>query len=117
MPRREHRQDLIAVYDVARGIDSQTPVGITVVGDARIGAMADDETLQLVEVGRPAAVVDVEPIWVGECRDDVGAQPSQRLRGGPMRGTVRAVDDHAQPVEPMRCCVDDVRHVLLESLG
>ena len=44
-------------------------------GDTGIGSLGDDETLQLVQVGRPAAVVDVEAVRDGECRDDVSAEP------------------------------------------
>ena len=52
---------------------------------------------QRVQVGGPAAVVDVQPVRLGADRDHLGAGPAQQPRAPAGRGPVRAVDDHPQP--------------------
>jgi hypothetical protein len=59
---REDRHDLVAVDVVARGVDGQAPVGVAVVGDPEVGSGLDDGAAQRAEVGRPEAVVDVQPV-------------------------------------------------------
>ena len=52
---REHGQDLVAVDELAVGVDRQAPVGVAVVGDARRRRRTlDDRLLQRLEVRRAA---------------------------------------------------------------
>ena len=98
---REDAHDLVAVDLVALGVDGEAAVGVAVVGDADVGALADDGVLEVLEVGRAVAVVDVEAVGLGADLDDVGAGEAEHL-GRDRRGrTVGAVDDDGEPVEPV----------------
>ena len=58
---------------VPSAVDREAAVGVAVVRDAEVGAVLDDGGAQRVEVGRAAAVVDVETVRLGVDRDDLGA--------------------------------------------
>jgi hypothetical protein len=64
--------------------------------------VGDDGLAQAVQVGGAVAVVDVEAVRLRADHGDVGAGLAQRPRGDVAGGAVRAVDDDAQPVEPVR---------------
>ncbi|GAA4948462.1 hypothetical protein GCM10023238_13460 [Streptomyces heliomycini] len=94
----------------------QAPVGVAVVRDAQRGPVLDDRGLQPAEVGRAAAVVDVEPVRVGADGDDLGPGPGERLRGDLRGGAVRLVEDDPQAVQPVRKGADEVGDVTVEPL-
>ncbi len=97
---RQDRQDLVAVDVVALVVDRQAAVGVAVEGEAGVGAVLEDRLLQRTEVGRAAAVVDVEPVGVGADRDDLGAgllAGRADRRRTPRRGRSRATT--LSPVE------------------
>ena len=87
--QREDGQDLVAVDDLAVRVDREAAVGVAVEGEADVGTVLEDCLLQHVEVGRAAAVVDVDP--VGLRADRVrrrhprraapGDRPRRRRRG------------------------------------
>ena len=96
-PDREQRQQLVAVDDRAGGVDGQAPVGVTVVGQAEVGAVLHDRRLQQLEVGGAGAVVDAGAVTVRRDGDDLRARPPVDLGGQGGRRALRAVDDDLQP--------------------
>ncbi len=114
--QREHGEDLVAVDLVTGVVHGQAAVGVAVVRDAEVRAVLDDRGLELVQVGRAAAVVDVEAVRLGADRDDLGAGPGERLRRDPRGRAVRFVQDDLQPVEPVGQHREQVGDVLLEAL-
>ena len=74
-------------------VDGQAAVGVAVEGEADVGAVLDHGRLERLEVGRAAAVVDVEAVGLGVDRDHLGAGAAQRQRPGLGRRAVGAVDD------------------------
>ena len=80
-------------------VDGEAAVGVAVVRDARSAPCFEDRPPHEVEVGGTDPVVDVQPVGLGGDRDDLGARAAVDLRRDGRRGAVRAVDDHAQPVE------------------
>ncbi len=114
--QREHGEDLVAVDLLAGVVHGQAAVGVTVVRDTEVRAVLDDRGLQLVQVGRAAAVVDVEAVRLGADRDDLRARPGERLRRDPRGRAVRFVQDDLQPVEPVGQHRQQVGDVLLEAL-
>ena len=78
----EDREDLVAVDVLALVVDGQAAVGVAVEGEADVGAVLDHGRLERREVGRAAAVVDVEPVGLGADHDDLGA-------GGPAAPSAR----------------------------
>ncbi len=69
------------------------------------------------EVRGAAVVVDVQAVGRGVDLDDLGAGAAQRLGADVRRGTVGAVDDDAQTVEPVRQRGEQVLDVHLGALG
>ena len=98
----QHGQDLVAVDDLAGGVDGQAAVGVAVVRDPGVGAVLDHGGRQRVQVGGAAALVDVQPVRVGADRDDLGAGPAQQAGRELVGGPVRAVHDHPQPGQRRR---------------
>ena len=90
--QRQDGEDLVAVDDVALVVDREAAVGVTVEREPDVGAVLDDGRLERVEVGRAAAVVDVQAVGVGVDRDDVGAGVAERLRAGVAGGALGAVE-------------------------
>jgi hypothetical protein len=68
-------------------------------------------------VRRAAAIVDVEPVWLGEGSDDIGPETAKHLGSRAVCGTVGTVDHDPQAVEPVRRRSDDVRDIPLETVG
>ena len=75
----EDRHDLVAVDRRPGVVDGEAAVGVAVVGDPEVGALLDDGGLQHAEVGRPVAVVDVQPVGIGADDVDGGAGRAKRL--------------------------------------
>ena len=98
----EDRHDLVPVDLAAGGVHGEAAVGVAVVGDPEVGPELDDGPLEGLQVGRAAAVVDVQA--VGLRADDVhlGARAAEGVRRDPAGGAVGAVQDHAHPLEPVR---------------
>jgi hypothetical protein len=114
--QREDGQDLVPVDLLARVVDRQAPVGVAVVRDAEVGAVLQDRRLDLVEVGGPVAVVDVEAVRVGTDGDHPGTGPLEGDRGDPGGRAVRLVEHHRQAVEPVGKDTEQVGDVGLQTL-
>ena len=95
--QRQDGEDLVAVDDLAAPVHREAAVGVTVQGEADVGAVLEDRGLQHLEVGRPAALVDVGAVGLGADRDDLGTGVAQRPRPDGRGGAVRAVEDDLQP--------------------
>ena len=95
----QHGQDLVAVDDRAVGRHGEAPVGVAVEGDAEVGALLDHGPLERLQVGRPAAVVDVPPVRFGRQSDDRGAGPAEHLGSDERRRPVGAVQRHGEAGE------------------
>ena len=81
--------------------------------------MLDDGLLQDAEVGRAAAVVDVEAVGLRADRDDLEPGVAQGLGPGDGGGAVGAVDDDLEPaqVPPVEHVVGQVVGVALPGVG
>ena len=90
---REDRHDLVAVDLGAGGVHREAPVGVAVVGDAEVGAPGEDGGLEVVEVGRAVAVVDVEAVRLGADLVDLGPGQPEHLGRDRAGRAVGAVDD------------------------
>ena len=67
---RQHGHDRVTVDDRAGRVDGEATVGVAVVREAEIGPVIDYGLLQIVQMRRAAAVVDVEAVGFGVDRDD-----------------------------------------------
>ncbi len=103
--------DLVAVDDVALRIDREAAVGVSVVGDADVGAFAHDMRGELLEMRRADAVVDVEPVGVGTDHRDACARIAERLGRDSGCRAVRAVEYDMDAVEPVRQRAEQVKDV------
>ena len=99
---RKHRHDLVTVDHLAAGIDGEAPVCVPVVGQARGCAVRAHCLSQRVEVGRAASVVDAIAIRLVVDDNDISTGRTVRRRCRRTGRTVRAVDDDAQALEPLR---------------
>ncbi len=108
----EDGEDLVAVDDVALVVDRQAAVGVAVEGEAGVGTVLDDGTLEGPQVRRSAAVVDVEAVGGRVDRDHLGAGVAQRERAGLVRRALRAVEDDLEPVEGLGRGRDEVGGVV-----
>ena len=61
---RNHRQELVAIDDVAALIDDQHPIGVAVERDADIGAHLAHLRRERAGLGRAAFLVDVEAVGI-----------------------------------------------------
>ena len=114
---REDRHDAVAVDDLAVGVDCETAIGVAVVRDAHVGAVLEHGGLQLVEVRRADAVVDVHAVGVGPDDDDLGARIPEGLGRDARRGAVRAVEDDLDAVESVRQRAEQVHDVAVFGVG
>ena len=96
---RDHRQQLVAVDDMAVLVGDDHAVGVAVERDADVGAHLAHLAAELLRRGRAAVAVDVEAVGLDADRDHLGAELPQRLRHHPVGGAVGAVDHDAQAVE------------------
>ena len=108
---RQYTEDLVAVDFGAGMIDGQAPVGVAIVRDAQVGAVLNDRALQHPEMGRPIAVVDVEPVGLGPDDVDLGARRAERLGRHLRGGTVCGIDDDLEPFEPVGKAAKQMRDV------
>ena len=99
---REDRHDLVAVDLVPGRVDSETAVGVTVERDPEVGTGRDDGLLEVLEVRRAVAVVDVEPVRLPTDDGDRGPRLAERPGSHLRRGAVRGVDDDVQALEAVR---------------
>ena len=88
----DHRQQLVAVDDVAALVGDEHAVGVAVERDADIGAHLAHLAAQLLGRGRAAVAVDVEAVGLDADRDHLGAELPQRLRRHLIGGAVGAID-------------------------
>ena len=96
---RDHREQLVAVDQMAALVDQDDAVGVAVERDADVGAHLAHLAAQRLRRGRSAFLVDVESVGVDADRNDVGAQLPQRFRHHLVGRAVGAIDHHAQAVE------------------
>ena len=96
---RDHRQQLVAVDQMAALIDQDDAIGVAVERDADIGAHLAHLAAQRFRRGGSAFLVDVESVGLDADRNDIGAQFPQRFRHHLVGGAVGAIDHHAQAVE------------------
>ena len=96
----QDRHDLVAVDQVAVGVHREAAVGVTVEGDAQVGAVLDHRGLQATDVGGTGIVVDVEPVGGVVHGDDSGTGRLECGHCGRRRCTVGGIDDDLQAVEP-----------------
>ena len=96
---RDHRQDLVAVDQMAVLVGDHHAVGVAVERDADIGAHLAHLAAERIGRRRAAVAVDVEAVRLDADGDDVGAQLPQRLGRHPVGGAVGAIDDDAQAFE------------------
>ena len=76
---REQSDQSITVDELAPLVDGEEAIGITVEGDAEIGAFDQHRPLERFGVGRAATIVDVATIGRGVQHGDAGAEATQRL--------------------------------------
>ena len=96
---RDHREQLVAVDQMAALVDQDDAVGVAVERDADVGAHFAHLAAQRFRRGRAAFLVDVESVGLDADGDHVGAQFPQRFRHHLVGGAVGAIDHHAQAVE------------------
>ena len=72
---------MVAVDDVAVLVDGDQTVGVTVEGDAGVGALGDNRGLQTGRVGRSARSVDVATVRAGVDHDDLCAGTNEHVAG------------------------------------
>ena len=106
-----------AVDDVARVVHGEAAVGVTVVGDAEVGAVFNDGLREVVEVGGAHPVVDVDAVGVGADQRHPGAGIREHLRRHAGRGTVRAVENEVDAVEAVRQRPKEVHDVTVFRVG
>ena len=112
----EHGQQLVAVDHVALVVDREAPVGVAVEGEADVRTVLEDGTLERAEVGRAAAVVDVQAVGHRVDRADVGAGADQGTGTGLVRGTLGAVEDDLDAHQRVVDGVDEVTDVVVDGL-
>ena len=95
----DHRQQLVAVDDLALLIDHHDTVGIAVERDADVGAHLAYLVDQRGGGGGADLAIDVEAVGVDADGDDLCTEFPQRLGGNLVGGAVSAVDHDAQAVE------------------
>ena len=108
---------MVAVDDVAVGVDGEAAVGVAVVGDADVGAVLAHRGLQEAEVGRADAVVDVHAVGVGADDGDLRAGVAERLGRDARGGAVGAVEHDVQAVEAVRQRAEQVDDVAVLGVG
>ena len=97
-------------------VDRKAAVGVAVVGEAHVEAVADDEVLQALDVGRAAVDVDVEA--VGRVVDDVrlGAHGVEDRLGDRGGRAVGAVETDLDALHREAAGGDQVRDVAVAAL-
>ena len=114
---RKNRHDLIAIDEIAIGINGQAAIRIAIVCNSEICHIRNDCTLQLLDVRGAAIRVDVDAIRVGVDLDHVRTRATVRLGCGVGRSSIGTVDNDAQTIESMRHRRDQVIDVVLDEIG
>ncbi len=96
---RAHRQDLIAVDDLAALVDQDHPVGVAVDRDADVRAVLARDFGDVLRVGRAAALVDVGAVGLVPDCDHLGAELLEHGGRDLVGRPVRAVDRDAQALQ------------------
>src|SRR5882724_10746687 len=99
-PGRDQRHQLIAIEDVATFIGDDQPIGIAIEGNADIGATRQHLAPHLLGRQRSALAIDVQTIGRYADREHLGAEFPEYRRGDLVGGTMGAVDDDTQTIEP-----------------
>ena len=114
----EDGHDLVAVDDLAGRVDGQAAVGVAVVGDAQRRRRARrPRACRLLQVRRPAAVVDVEAVRARRRSRRPRRRPARRPPARPRWPRRWRVDDDLQAVEPVRQRREQVGDVALAAVG
>jgi hypothetical protein len=95
----DHRQELVAVDEMAALVDDDHTVGVAVERDADIGPHFPHFPAQFLGRGRAAIAVDIDAVWFDPDRNHLGAELPQAFRHHPVGRTMGAVDHHAQTLE------------------
>ncbi len=83
--------------------------------DPEVGFVREHRPDQRIEVRRPAAVIDVQPVRLGADRRDVRPGPPVGQRSQFVRRTVSAIDDHPDTLERKVDAAQQMVDVLLRS--
>ena len=108
----EQGEELVPVHELAGVVDREHAVGVTVEGDPERRSRGDDGLLQLLEMGRAALGVDVDPVRLGG-ENLVGqhrgarAQPARRCWPRRWHSRSRSRGRNGPPPRPRR---RDARH-------
>ena len=94
--QRADGDEVVAVDQCPGVVHAQDPVGVTVEGQAGVGARSHDPGLQVARMRRAAAGVDVGAVGRGVDHLDGGPQAFERAGGPRRRRAVGAVDHQAQ---------------------
>ena len=114
-PQRKDRQDLVAIDDVAVGIDGKAPVSIAVVGDADVSSVLEHSGDEIVQVRASTALVDVQAVRRGMDCHHVGTGSAHRLGGHSRRRAIGAVDHDGQSLEGRPHDVEHMIEVVLRG--
>jgi hypothetical protein len=98
--QREDGENLVAVDDVAPGVDGEAPVGVTVERESRIGAVLHHRLLKIAHVRGPAPLVDVVAVGLGVNGQHRGPETVEDVRSDLERRAVRTVENDREAVEP-----------------
>ncbi len=86
------RKDLIAVDDLAIGVDGETAISVPVMRDTGVGTVRNHGGPQGVQLGCAAAVVDPETVPVRMQGNHVSTSGTQHMWRQRRRGSLRTVD-------------------------
>ena len=109
-------EDEVAVDHVAVLVDRDAAVGVAVVGESHVEAVAHDEALEVLDMRRAGVDVDVESVGHVVGHIDIGAQRIEdwlRDAGG---GAVGAVEAHLDALQREVGARDEVRDVAVAAL-
>ena len=109
----EQSHDLVAVHEVALGVDGEAAVGVPVVSHTHVGTDGAHVVLELLGMGGAAVGVDVEAVRGGVDRDDLGSGGAQGGRADVAGGAVGGVHDDPQSRQIGGDGVDEVVDVVL----
>ena len=85
---RADADDVVAVDELALGVDGQDAVGVAVEGQAEVGAPLRHRLLQVAGIGRAAPGVDVGAVGLRVQHRDLGAERLEHERRGGARRAV-----------------------------
>ena len=95
----DHRQQLVAIDQMAVLVGDDDAIGVAIERDADIGAHFEHLAAERLGRSRAAFAVDVEAVRLDADGDHVGAQLPERAGRDAVGGAVGAVEDDAQALE------------------